>query len=918
MPEKALYSCLFKPFIVSLSIDKASIHMKTKLPHHPINWLLCLLLLASCAQRPKTYTIGVAQCSEDNWRDKLNAELRTGTYYYDNLSLRFASANDNDNVQIQQINKYIDDGVDLLVVSPNQVHTISSAIERAYDKGIPVILFDRKTDSPKYTAFIGADNYAIGHMMGQYVCKRLQGHGNIIEIQGLQGSSPSIERHRGFTDAIQQYPNIHIIASCHAGWIQQRATQMMDSILTTKRETPLPHIDCIFGQNDRMAMGARQAMLAHHHTNGTLYVGIDALPDKGGGIELVRDGILDASYIYPTRGDLVLQLANNILQGKKYHRDNYLKAAIVTKDNAEQLILQRDEFNQQSYRLRLLHSQVETYFNRYTHQRVYLALFVVILLLSIFITVYVYITMQQKKRLSDAATTAKLQFFTNISHEFRTPLTLILDPINRLLSDTTLTPQQHDLLEMARKNASLMTRLVGEILDFRKIQNGKMKLNISHFDLSKEIHSWYEAFLPLAERKHITLSIETPAKLPINADRNKLERIAYNLLSNAIKYTPEEGQIKLNAQNTHDGIILAVADTGQGLSAEEQLHVFDRFYQASKHSIGGTGIGLAIVKAFAELHGGKAYVVSQPGHGATFSVLLPHNTPCTAPKAIAGTATDTDTDTEIVLNGNTVPRQDLHPIVDRITAPENYTYHNKILLVDDNDDIRAYLINLLSDDYDISEAKDGRQGLNMALKEVPDLIICDVMMPIMDGLEMCRKVKAAIATSHIPVILLTAQTQEDQRAEGYDCGADAYITKPFSGKVLQARVRNLLENRQKLKLVYADKTLCTENIADANERFMAQFHQCVQELMPDTNLNVETLSTKLGLSRVQLYRKIKALTGASPVEMIRVARLKKAHQLLTVTNKSISEVSYDVGFSSPSYFNKCFKDYYGYQPSEVK
>ena len=386
-------------------------------------WMILLaLLLTNCTDNNgKKYVIGVSQCSGDIWRNKLNNELVMSTYQHDNVSLKFASANDNDRLQTKQINQFINEGVDLLIVSPNQVHTISAVIDKAYDKGIPVILFDRKTDSKKYTAFIGADNYEAGHEIGHFIAQQLEGKGNIVEICGLKASSPAIERDRGFMDALKDYSGVKLIARKHGDWVKESGVMAMDSVLSQTKEP----IQYVFAQNDRMGLGALQS-IKKHKVKGIRIVGIDALPVPGGGMENVRDGNLEASYIYPTRGDAVMQLALNILEKKPYKRDNYLKGALVTKANANVLLMQNEEMIKQTARLNALHGKVDTYLVQYNHQKMYIVLFSIILLLLIGIMVYIYRTILMKRRIEEDANKAKLQFFTNISHELRTPLTLSL------------------------------------------------------------------------------------------------------------------------------------------------------------------------------------------------------------------------------------------------------------------------------------------------------------------------------------------------------------------------------------------------------------------------------------------------------------------------------------------------------------
>jgi signal transduction histidine kinase/DNA-binding response OmpR family regulator len=880
-------------------------------------YILILFLLCSCSSNKRHYVIAVSQCSEDIWRSKLNEELLMSTYYNDNVELRFASAKDNDKLQEQQINKFIDDDVNLIIVSPNQIHTASKAIDRAYDKGIPVILFDRKTDSKKYTAFIGADNYAVGRAMGNYVCTQLGGNGNVVEIQGLRGSSPAIERHRGFADALKAYPGVHLLCSPYCNWLEQSAKEVMDSVLKTQT-----NIDCVFGQNDRMALGARTAIMQHGLKNKVMFVGVDALPNKGGGMRQVMNQNLTASYIYPTRGDMVMQLALNILNGKKYEKENYLKAAIVTRDNAKAMLMQVDEINNQNQRIVSLHGMVDKYLAEYNYQKVYLLLFFIILVLVTCFFVYVNRTIAMKRRLTEETANAKLQFFTNVSHEFRTPLTLIADPVERLIDDGNLNDSQRSLLRIVDKNVKVLLRLVGEILDFRKIENNKMTLNVSQFDMAQSIRKWTEGFTSLAAKHSISLSLDLPESLMVCADAEKMERIYFNLLSNAIKYSRDGGHIVVTSKmQDSQMMMLSVADDGIGIPKDKVQHVFDRFYQARNSNVGGTGIGLALVKAFAELHHGKVTVDSEEGRGTTFTVVMPVvNQSAEDAETMMQKSLVTDAEEhDYAIKGDTVPNEDnsLSASLDKITSEDEAKDNEKILIVDDNDDVRSYVSSLLSSQYDIVQAVNGQEGMEKAIREVPDLIVCDVMMPVMDGMEMCRRVKSEMATSHIPVILLTAITVDNKRAEGYDCGADAFITKPFSGKVLMSRIRNLLENRRKLKFIFSNADEQEDSRpTDVNTKFIEDFRSKVQSHLSDSELNVETLSAEMGLSRVQMYRKVKALTGSSPVELIRITRLKKAERLLMSGGKTIAEISYEVGFSSPSYFTKCYKDYFGKLPNE--
>lgn len=867
---------------------------------------LTLVFSACSDNNVKKYVIGVSQCSEDIWRDKLNNELVMSTYQHDNVTLKFASANDNDRLQKQQIEQFIKEGVNLLIVSPNQIHTISSVIDKAYDAGIPVILFDRKTDSRKYTAFIGADNYEAGHEIGYFIGQQLEGKGNIAEICGLQASSPAIERNRGFMDALKNYPDIKVVARGYGDWIKESGVTAMDSILVQSKES----FQYVFAQNDRMALGALQS-IKKHKVKGIKIVGIDALPVPGGGMENVRDGNLEASYIYPTRGDSVMQLALNILEKKPYKRDNYLKGALVTKANANVLLMQNEEMNKQTARLNALHGKVDTYLVQYNHQKMYIVLFSIILLLLIGIMVYIYRTILMKRRIEEEANKAKLQFFTNISHELRTPLTLIADPVNYIIHDDNLNSQQRSMLQIVQRNVLVLTQLVSEILDFRKVQNGKMELRLSDFNLAESMKQWIMLFSVSAQKKHIAISMDAPDTIMLRADQDKIERICYNLLSNALKYTSEGGEISLMAKEEGGRVMISVADNGCGISSDELPYIFDRFYQA-KNAGRGTGIGLAIVKAFTELHHGEVSATSIEGKGSTFTIHIPVRQ--------KGEVTNQPTEKIEPLvepsSAEEVPNQARH--IDELIQPYQ-TDKPEVLIIDDNIDIRTYLRSVLSEKYNVSEAADGKVGLELARKIVPDIVLSDIMMPVMDGLAFCQQLKTDKAISHIPVILLTARSLDEQRAEGYDHGADAYLSKPFSLRLLLSRIDNLIESRKKLNQTWSKGVEDDEigNISnEIDKSFLKQLRKIIQENLANSDLSVEQIGDEIGLSRVQLYRKVKALTGYSPVEIVRKARLTRARHLLQTTERTVSEVAYAVGFSTPSYFSKCYKDEFGENPKK--
>lgn len=896
--------------------------------------ILCLAgILMSCTQKHTRYRIGVSQCSDDEWRHKMNNEIVREALFYDGVDVEIRTAKDNNRNQIADIKYFIDKKVDLLIVAPNEAAAITPVVEKAYRQGIPVVVIDRKILSDKYTAFVGADNYEIGKDVGQYILNRLHRKGKVLEITGLEGSTPAMERHKGLTDVLKEEPGIEITASVDGAWLQSVAGEKMDSVFQTNK-----NIDLVFAQNDRMAIGAYLSARQQQLEKEMLFVGIDALPGKEYGVEQVIGGVLDATFIYPTGGDKVMQVAMNILENRPYERDNKLSTALVDKTNARVMQLQTDHITEQDGKIERLNNQVNEYLSRYSAQTMFLYACLIILLLFatlLAIIVRAYWTKnrmnmelsRQKKKLEEQrdqlislskqleeATHAKLVFFTNVSHDFRTPLTLVADPVEQLLEDKSLTSKQQSLLKVVHKNVNILLRLVNQILDFRKYENGKLELVRTNMNLQAQLQEWSHSFQTLALKKHIHFALNVtdadhPTDYLMALDAEKMERIYFNLLSNAFKFTPENGSITvtLSTLTKEDGgkyARMIIADTGTGISAQHIRHIFDRFYQIDV-SHAGSGIGLALVKAFVELHGGVIAVDSAEDKGTVFTVDIPM---IVLEKNSAGPIQEPHITQQTVV-------EELEEVETEELAPDE----NKecILIIDDNADVRDYVKSLLKEDYTVIEAADGRAGLKKAMKYVPDAIVCDVMMPVMDGLECCRKLKTELQTSHIPVMLLTACSLDEQRIQGFECGADSYISKPFNSKLLLVRLRNLIDNHKRLKQFFGDKTtLSKESVSEVDKGFADRFRKLIEENLADSELSVEDLGSKMGLSRVQLYRKIKALTNYSPNELLRIARLKKAASLLASSDKTISEITYEVGFTSPSYFTKCYKEYFGESPTD--
>ncbi len=804
-----------------------------------------------------------------------------------------------------------------------------------YESGKPVIVFDRNINGSTYTASRGVDNYGIGEAAARYAFNLIGAGGKVIEIYGRVGSSPAIERHEGFYDEAARI-GLDVVASAHGNWNYEDAMVVADSLLSLHPETSL-----IYAHNDRMAIAASE--VAARKKMKVKVIGIDAAPEIG--IRAVADGVIDATFLYPTDGYGLIRTALDILEGRPYQRDTRLPlSSAVDKTNADILLLQNESLKEETEKIRLLKWQVDDYWDKHSAQTIlfYAAIAIVLLLFGfMFLLLKAFWTRKRNQKMLEeqnrvlaqqrdtekslneqlnAATQSKLMFFTNVSHDLRTPLTLIAEPVEQLEAADYLTPQHRVLIKIANKNVKILRRLINQILDFRKYENGKLKVNLTEVHIAELIKDWTESFTAIARKRDIRLTIDLSIEpsVTLAIDTEKIERVFFNLMSNAFKYTPNNGRIHFACSCDGERLGMSVEDNGQGIAVEDLSNIFDRFYQVDKIHPNGSGIGLSLAKAFVELHGGSIEVDSVLGKGSKFTVSLP-----VRHVAAAGSAAPD----RIITSGDIATElEEIEPELSVADADKPL-----LLVIDDNADIRKMIGVLLSDQYRIIEARNGKEGVRLASRFVPDLIICDVMMPVMDGLECCRLIKQEITTSHIPVLMLTACSMDEQRLQGYESGADGYLSKPFSNKMLKMRCENLIENRKRVKDVLDTSRGGVKSAAsgerkketasgpvDIDNEFYNRFLGMVNDQMGNPDLNIDTLASKMGIGRSQFYRKIKALTNYSPVELLRKIRLTKAREMLSATDKSISEIAYEVGFSAPAYFTKVFREMYDESPSEMR
>lgn len=724
----------------------------------PLLLLVALFTLASCTSNYK-YKIGVSQCVGGPWREKANNEMLSAQHLYDNdVKVIIRNADNSNERQCQQIDSLVDEGVDLLIVSPNDYNVLNKSLQRASGKNIPIVFFDRTTALKHYAAYIGGDNVDAGRSMAEYavsLCRdsvRVNGRKPVVlEITGPLEISPDIDRYNGFSNYISHHSDIDY-KHCTSKWTYDDTRHIMTRWLEAGNTA-----DVVFCHSDLAALAAYDAAKSMGKERRMYFLGIDGLPGKGEGIEAVQQRRLTASYIYPTHGEEVIALALRILEGKPFQRVNNMKSYVVTPQNVVDVSLSSNALMTQNQYLATIQSKLETYLGFYHTQRTLLivSLLVILFLIVAVVTTWraVRATRRANRRMREL-NNEQTRFFTNASHQLRTPLTLIAGPVSQLAEGKGDSKQ---LIDIVRRNVEQLQRLVGDVLLFRRE----------------------------------------------------------------------------NSATIDDASVIT----------NEQLSASLKSVQESRHNK--------------------------------------------------------------MINDNT----------DELAT---------VLIVDDNADMRAYLRTLLLDRYYVIEAADGQSGLKLAVESVPDIVVSDIMMPVMDGLTFCTRLKQHEATSHIPVLLLTARSSEQQHIEGLQTGADAYMTKPFSADLLLANIASLLNNRQALRRAFAAKVAEVDTVVSADGSstpdsfFLNRFMKAMDKNLSNTKLKIDDLGDELGLSRVQLYRKVKALTGMTPVEILREARLKRAMQLLKTTDKTVAEIAYEVGFATPGYFSSCFKKQFDKYPTDIR
>ena len=865
-------------------------------------YALLVLLLASCFScktdsEKKKFVIGVSQCTlEGSWRKSMLLDMKVQASEYPGVSLLVEDAADSSLLQVEQIRSLIKRKVDLLIISANESEPVTPIAIEAYRAGIPTILVDRKISSDEYTTYIGGNNYEIGRQAGFFVNRQVkEKYPTVLEVWGLSGSSPAQDRHRGFMEVLNSRIKVKEIFGKWKPETVEKEIAEMDS---------LEEVDVVFAHNDVMAMAARRAIERMHPglADRISFVGIDAVSGRGSGLEAVMHGELAASVLYPTGGSLAIRVAMQILNGEDVSRQYLLSSALIDKNNAGTLFIQSEQVVDYQHQIELQRENLESMLSKYTFLQNSVGIILLLmgmLLLSALYVVHVNRAVkrknrelkrtnlqvqQQKEELAEAnryiekSTAQKLQFFTNITHEIKTPLTLILGPLGKLSKEAPEGSSLADDIRIIRKNAERLKRVVDQLLDFRKVESNKMNMRVGEVDLVAfvaEVKSYFDT-MAATKQIHFTFEHDCPS-VNIWVDRDKMEKILANLLSNAFKFTLDGGTVTIHLKDKGDQVELSVEDNGKGIPSENIASVFDRFFTGDQNYVTGTGIGLHLTREFVHMHKGTIRVESVPHKSTVFTVIL--------------------------LKGKS-------------HFDESCTFDLSVT------ELSSGVADLIKQNFRVLVADNGVKALEVLMSEEVSMVISDVMMPEMNGFDLCRKIKSDIVLSHLPVMLLTALSDDKQQMYGAASGADAYIQKPFNIEVVKLRIIKLLEDRVRLREAYARDasspavSVKEEKAGSMDDLFMNRFLKLIEESYADPDFSIEKGSEKLGLSRVPLYRKVKELAGVTPTDFLRNYRLKKAAALLRRKAGNVNEVAYATGFGSPAYFSKCFKAVYNITPTE--
>lgn len=889
---------------------------------------LLVFVVFSCSKgETKKYKIGFSQCiSTDDWRKSMDHEMKVEASLNAEIDLTIFQANGDIELQKSQIEFMLSNGFDVIIVSPLSPEPLVPIIEKAYDKGIPVIIVDRKIKSQKFTAYIGANNIDVGRNAANYIASQNEKKINVLEIKGSDDSSPVIERHAGFNQIVSNESNITVCYSIKDEDVNRRIPQILDSL-------NVKPINYVYAFNDEIAYNTWKIAKSKGVEKTIKFIGVDGLNGDNNGIQLVQKGILSASILYPTGGDEAIKIAMKILRKEDVPKNNILSTTIIDHRNAEIMKNQYDKIQKHQNDIEVQQNKIKKQEETYITQSKTLKLVLGLLIISfILITVVIYSLslIRRKKRqleLSNkkilvqrdqikASNNARLNFFTGLSHEFKTPITLILSSIESVFEDNIKRDfKLKNELGLIFNNSKRLLRLINQLLDFRKVEDRKFILRASVTNIFNFTKSIYKDFEREALKRNIDFQLHSNNEdLLVYIDRNLMDKVFFNLLSNAFKFTPIKGKISIDIidDKTTNFVNIHFKDSGIGIPENELKNVFKPFFQGSNNNNPSSGIGLHISKEFIDLHKGKIEIKSNNGVEIIIG-LYKDKTHLNSNQIVF----ESENLENPNLNFVTDYEDDFTPVILNKNEKERFS----ILIIEDNSDLVKFLRNKLSQVYEIHES-DGHDGIEKAFEIIPDIIICDVNLPIKNGFEICEILKKDLRTSHIPTIILTALSNKESYIKGLESGADLYLTKPFSLSILFQSVKTLLYNREKLRYYYINnihKLNENHDFIASEQDFLHKMNAIIGENLDNSNFTVEILAEKLGISRVQLYRKIKAILDVKVSDYIQNIRLEKAEEMIKNNLKlSISEIAYSTGFSSQTYFSTSFKVKFGVTPKRFR
>lgn len=881
------------------------------------------------------FRVGFSQCTMVNkWRQTMLEGMRRELSFHPEIEFFFKNADGNTQTQVSQIQELIDQDIDLLIVSPNVAEPITPIVEKAYAKGIKVIIVDRRTTSRDYTAYVGASNIEVGMNAASVANSLLKGKGNVLEVSDIPGSSADIDRHNGFTETLAKYPGLHYLGKVYEKGDEHPSGEALTGFLKTNAD-----VQFIFTQNDRLALSASDVCREMGLNRRVQIVGVDGLPGENGGIDLVEKGVIKATVFYPTGGEEAIIAAVNILKSKPFRKEIPLTTTIIDSTNVRIMKLQNEKLLAQQKDIDRRQQKIEEQEVIARNKTNIIYIISISLALALILGSILFFYLKENRKINarlalqndqlielgnkaKEATDAKIKFFTNVSHEFRTPLTLILGPLEELMNNSKLQFATKQYLALIQKNTIRLLKLVNELIDFRKIEVDKMYLRATENDLVAFVNEITGTFTALAKKRNIDLRVIGKERyLPVWFDTSMMDKVIFNLLSNAFKFTNDNGfiQVTVEKNNIAEVAVIKVEDNGIGMSPDVVAHAFELFYQAIITSQQSSGLGLSLSKELMKLHHGDIKVSSKQWKGTCFEIQLPLGNAHLEPKEML----NEHAPAEAMYYDDRIYTTELDVFSTQVHEGDGVENRQdrSVLIIEDNEDLLNFLVDRLSTNYQVLVADNGITALQQAFDNVPDLIISDLILPGKDGIEVTNTLKTDFRTSHIPIILLTARSEVQEQIEGMRNMADAYIVKPFNLQFLEETIKSVMKNREILREHYTSELnleVRLQGPQKLDRKFINEFNAIVETNIGNEHFTIEELCVGLGISRVQLYRKVKALLGYNVNDYILQARLQKARHYLGKNELSISEIAYKVGFSSASYFSTVFKSKFGKTPKEFR